>query len=90
MFEAFERIVSPVLGFLDERCEVVTGDDNVWVAKDDLYAAWCAWSGDRGSDAGTKADLGQALLNANRGIASTRRGPRGSQFTVYTGVRLCS
>jgi P4 family phage/plasmid primase-like protien len=89
MVEAFERIVSPVLGFLDERCEVVAGDEGVWVAKDDLYAAWCAWSEDRGSDAGSKADFGQGLLNAGRGIAVGKRGTRGQQFAVYTGVRVC-
>jgi putative DNA primase/helicase len=90
MVEAFERIVSPALGFLDERCELSGGDDSVWVEKDVLYAAWCAWSTDRGSNPGSKADFGQALLNANKGIAAAKRGPRGQQFTVYTGVRLCA
>jgi putative DNA primase/helicase len=89
MVEEFERIVSPVLGFLDECCEV-SGDDSTWALKDPLFAAWCAWSEDRGSDPGNKADFGQALVNANKGIAAARRGPRGSQFNVYTGVRTCS
>lgn len=90
MIEAFEKIVSPVLGFLDDRCELAFGDDNVWVEKDALYKAWCNWSNDRGSDAGSKADFGQGLLNANKGIAVGKRGPRGQQFPVYTGVRLCN
>jgi hypothetical protein len=82
-----ERIVSPVLGFLDDRCEVT---ESAWVGKDELYRAWVAWSEDRGSEPGSKADFGQALLNANNGIAAARRGPRGAQFTIYTGVRTCS
>jgi P4 family phage/plasmid primase-like protien len=90
MIEAFEKIVSPVLGFLDERCELCGGDDSVWVEKDVLYQAWCVWCTDRGSDPGSKADFGQALLNTNKGITTARRGPRGQQFTVYLGVRLCA
>jgi putative DNA primase/helicase len=90
MIQAFEQIVSPVLRFLDECCELSGGDESVWTEKDLLYAAWCTWSEERGSDPGSKADFGQALLNANKGIAAARRGPRGSQFAVYTGVRTCS
>jgi P4 family phage/plasmid primase-like protien len=88
MVEAFEKIISPVLGFLEDRCEV-TGDASVWEEKESLYRAWREWSNDRGSDPGSKADFGQALLNASRGIAPAKRGPRGQQFNVYTGVRLC-
>ncbi|MDZ4689072.1 MAG: phage/plasmid primase, P4 family [Planctomycetaceae bacterium] len=89
MVAAFERIVSPVLGFLDECCEV-TGDDSIWTEKESLYEAWCAWSKDRGSEPGTKADFGQSLVNANKGISAAKRGPRGQQFPVYTGVRQCN
>lgn len=88
MIDAFEKIVSPVLGFLDDCCEVTGGD--MWIDKNQLYSAWEAWSKERGSDPGNKADFGQALINANRGISAAKRGPRGQQFPVYMGVRLCT
>jgi len=90
MIEAFERIVAPVLGFLDECCETAQGDDSLWVEKDALYDGWSRWCTNRGCEAGSKADFGQSLLNANKGIGAAKRGPRGQQFTVYTGVRLCN
>ena len=40
MIEAFEKIVSPVLGFLDDCCELGGGDDPIWILKDDLYNGW--------------------------------------------------
>ena len=42
MIEAFEKLVSPVLGFLDDCCELGGGDDPIWIEKNDLYAGWCA------------------------------------------------
>jgi putative DNA primase/helicase len=90
MVSEFEKIVSPVLGFVDDCCELCPQDpQGVWVDKDALFDAWRRWCHDRGSTAGSKADFGQALLNTNKGIAAGRRGPRGQQFTVYTGVRPC-
>jgi putative DNA primase/helicase len=89
MIEAFEKIVSPVLSFLDDCCELGSGDNPVWILKDDLYAAWCKWCKDRGLHEGSKADFGQSLVNANKGISAAKRGPRGQQFAVYMGVRLC-
>jgi P4 family phage/plasmid primase-like protien len=90
MIKVFEKLMSPVLSFLDDCCESIPGDESIWVEKDLLFAAWCEWSRDRGSDAGCKADFGQSLLNVNKGIDVAKRGPRGAQFRVYTGVRLCS
>ena len=90
MIEAFEKIVSPVLGFLDDCCELGGGDDPVWILKNDLFAGWRDWCKDRGLPEGSKADFGQSLVNANKGIVSAKRGPRGQQFPIYSGVRLCS
>jgi putative DNA primase/helicase len=85
----FEKMISPVLGFLDEQCEVRAGDAEIWVEKDKLFEAWKEWCIARGNDVGTKADFGQSLINANKGIQAGKRGPRGAQFPVYVGVRLC-
>ena len=87
--EAFERVISPAKAFAHELCEVLGGSDT-WVAKDKLFQKWKAWSEDRGTEPGTKAQFGEQLINAFPGlIKSNRRGPRGQQFTTYDGIRLC-
>ncbi len=89
MIEAFEKIVSPILGFLDNCCELGGGDNPIWILKDNLYNGWSSWCKDRGLPEGSKADFGQSLINANKGISAAKRGSRGQQFGVYVGVRLC-
>ncbi len=72
--------------FIDECCEV--GGD-LWIQKDQLYAAWRAWCEDRGDTPGNKATFGQSLVNAGCDIRAARKGTDGQRFQVYEGVRVC-
>lgn len=90
MITEFEKTLSPILSFLDDRCEIESSSADIWIEKNELYKAWCEWSTERGDKPSNKSDFSQSLLNANKGIISAKRGPKGAQFPVYLGVRLCS
>jgi len=86
MVEEFERTVSPVKGFMHERCEI---DPGHWIDKGQLYEAWGAWCKSRGDEPGNHSQFGQQLLAAEPTIRPARKGPIGQQFTVYHGIKLC-
>jgi putative DNA primase/helicase len=86
IIEEFERTVSPVKCFLHERCEVVAG---AYIEKSELYAAWELWCKARGDEQGNMSRFSQQLIAADPAVTTSRRGPRGQQFTTYEGVKLC-
>jgi len=85
MIDAFERTVSPIRAFIDEKCAL---DPNGQIAKNTLYAAWCNWCNDRGVEPGSNQQFGTKLMNAVPNIKSVRLGSRNSQYTAYKGIRL--
>jgi putative DNA primase/helicase len=86
VIEEFERVLSPVKSFLAERCEV---DPSSFIEKSLLYESWAVWCKSRRDEPGNLSHFGLSLVNADVRISAGRRGPRGSQFNVYNGVKLC-
>jgi putative DNA primase/helicase len=79
---------SPIRQFVAERCVLKPGET---VAKDDLHRAWKVWCAETGHEAGTKENLSKKLVAAfGRGVIDShgRRGGRGEQVRVYSGIAL--
>ena len=87
MVAEFDRLISPVRGFIHECCEVVEGS---WVEKSVAFAAWKDYCSERGLDAGNNATFGKNLTAAEKSISTARLGTEGQRFWAYRGIRLCA
>lgn len=84
---SYRRLASPVLGFIDDRCEQGTEAE---VATDALFEAWRSWCSENGHEAGSQARFGEHLRSAVPGVRRVRKHDRGAgrRWYVYTGIRL--
>lgn len=81
-----EESASPVDAFLNECC---TLGDGLWVPREDLYQAWCAWCRKEGrQQPGTKTSFGIQLNAARPDIRTGKRRLEGEQKRVYEGLAL--
>ncbi|PJD99791.1 phage/plasmid primase, P4 family [Mycobacterium sp.] len=88
LLELLHEGASPITQFVAEQCVLRSGQT---VAKDDLYRVWKEWCQQTGHDAGTKENLTKKLVAAfGRDVIdpSGRRGGRGDQVRVYSGIAL--
>ena len=88
LLELLHEGASPISQFVSELCVLRNGEQ---VAKDDLYRVWREWCQQTGHEAGTKENLTKKLVAAfGRDVIdpSGRRGGRGDQVRVYSGISL--
>ena len=88
LLELLHEGASPIKQFVEERCLLKAGET---VAKDALYGAWKDWCAETGHQAGTKENLSKKLVAAfGRDVIDShgRRGGRGEQVRVYSGIAL--
>jgi P4 family phage/plasmid primase-like protien len=88
LLELIHESASPIRQFVQEWCVLKSGET---VAKDDLYKGWKQWCLQTGHEAGAKENLSKKLVAAfGRDLIDpdSRRGGRGGQVRVYTGIAL--
>ena len=82
----FSAILSPVIDFVDECCEV--GDSDSFVRTQHLYDVWCLWASQRGLAPNTCSVFGQKLTNQIISVKKIRRREAGGQHYLYQGIKL--
>lgn len=82
----FARLVSPIKGFLEDRCDVRPGAE---VSREDLWIAWKLWCDENGHMPGSKDRLGAWLRSVIPSLDTTRpRDDTGARVRMYVGLRL--
>lgn len=78
---------SPVLPFLEERCQL--DDVEAVTPVSAVYDAWVSWCAERGRAPGTDQTFGAALRGAAPSVTKARRTPDGlPRCYCYVGLRL--
>ncbi len=81
----FSAILSPVIDFVDECCEI---DKNASVSARQVYDVWCIWAVGHGLASNTHSVFGQKLLNQIISVRKTRQRVAGEQRAFYLGICL--
>ena len=82
--EMMRAVMSPITGFIDERCELGTG---LQVSKKELYAVYLQWCDGNGVRAEASHVFGRDLVAACPSVSTTR--PAGvDRNRHYTGIAL--
>ena len=81
----FSAILSPVIDFVDECCEI---DEDAKVSTQQVYDVWCVWAVERGLASNTHSVFGQKLLNQIISVRKTRQRVAGEQRAFYLGICL--
>jgi putative DNA primase/helicase len=87
MVDDLEKLVSPMIAFVDERCEVGAG---YYVEVGRLFEVFCGWCKEQGRDhPGTKQNFGRELRAALPSLEMAQpRQDDGSRARYYSGIRL--
>jgi putative DNA primase/helicase len=86
LVEEFENLGSPISSFLKDECEIGTGFD---VGRSELWAAWKTWCERTGRlNIGTTSTFLRDLRAALPSLSEKRKGPRGGQHRVLSGIGL--
>lgn len=86
LLKQFARLSSPVLGFIEDCCEVQSG---TFEAVEFMWSAWKKWCQDNGHEAGSKNTFGSHLAAAVPGLSRARkRDEQQERYPIYRGIRL--
>lgn len=85
VIEDFSRILSPVIDFVEDCCELVPEAE---VSTREVYDVWCRWASERGLAPNTDSVFGQRLLNQMLQVKRERHRLQGRRQYVYIGMRL--
>lgn len=78
---------APHQTFVEDKC--VTGSDDHWIVKDQLFYGWTRWCGQRGIRfTGTSASFAAELYAAVPGIRSGRKRVNGKLERVFYGITV--
>ena len=81
----FSRILSPVIDFVDDCCEL---DAHSIVSARQVYDVWCRWATERGLAPNTNSVFGQRFLSQILQVRKDRQQLHGVRQYAYTGIRL--
>jgi putative DNA primase/helicase len=85
--ENFERLSSPIIGFMQDCCEVGVGFQ---VACSEIFAAWCEWAKKSGHKSSSSTRFGEQLRSAMPHIVRSRPRQGDARVYSYNSVRLNS
>ena len=80
-----ERVMSPIKAFLDDYCQIGTGEK---VLVDSIWCAWQKWCKDTGHHSGNKEKLGNDLSGALPEVQRRQLRCGGQRAYFYVGVTL--
>lgn len=82
---SYERLTSPVTGFIEDRCEL-RPDGQTPTQR--LYDEWRLWCDEHGHEPGSESVFGTSLYAAAAAVDRTRKRDNGKLTYFYTGISL--